>query len=665
MTRRLGAVVVQCVLLIYVGGCCDDTEPVVKTCPDAGVLKCKDTGPGTCPDAGVPMDQGTKPDGPFKYLPVTYVWKNVTPPTVLVDDYMATDTHRDWYYSRIGTDRGKMGGQPSGGAPQYSVAFGGGSAKVAVLKNCAQYHCWGGVWTTLIHRAADKHSLDLGNLLGPHVEKKHQVSGIKAVAMITDGKGTFKMEWKNLAGTALANTSKILTGGKTTVELAVPATKLLHQLTWSIEGIGATVTVDKVLLTVAKNQASPSFTSAEAAFLYSYGHLSQAYDPLLGVVRDRARWPAEAFTAMQSTCMFGLVTAVAAEQKYVPKTTAVQIVKKIADTVLNKFPNHKGLYPHFLYYQGGKWLAIPEKTIEGVTYDASEYSSVDTVLCHLSMILATEGLGLTAEKATFEKLLNTPATWSGLIVKNANGKNCLSHGYNGKKILLNSCWDTWGAETLLMAVAYAAAGGDLTQNFDLVYPKAPTWDGSGFNDEMGALFFPMDGADRWGNHWPTYRKWASHKQISVTKNWYTPQSIFGISASEVPEPWKLKDGKKIYSAWGVGGHNKHFNDGYGLVGHPIFAPHYAAMIMAENPKVSEEMLLYLMNTQSRFTPLNNVESFGLASDKTFRFNALKGSWNLVLQALGAARALAGTGYGPHAWSKSNNLLSTAYKKVMK
>ncbi len=56
----------------------------------------------------------------------------------IVDDYEPESSlGRDWYYSRIGTDRGIMGDG------DYSVEMGGGTTDVTVNNG------WGGVWTSL------------------------------------------------------------------------------------------------------------------------------------------------------------------------------------------------------------------------------------------------------------------------------------------------------------------------------------------------------------------------------------------------------------------------------------------------------------------------------------------------------------------------------------
>jgi hypothetical protein len=54
-----------------------------------------------------------------------------------------------------------------------------------------------------------------------------------------------------------------------------------------------------------------------------------------------------------------------------------------------------------------------------------------------------------------------------------------------------------------------------------------------------------------------------------------------------------------------------------------------------------------MDEKSIFTPLNNVESFGLDDSAFLKWNSLKGSWNLSLQLLGVGRTLPKDDYLPY------------------
>jgi hypothetical protein len=131
----------------------------------------------------------------------------------------------------------------------------------------------------------------------------------------------------------------------------------------------------------------------------------------------------------------------------------------------------------------------------------------------------------------------------------------------------------------------------------------------------------------------------------------------------VPEPWAVEE-DEVYQAWGVGGHNNSANDGTRAVGYPIIAPHYAAMIGAEYPGYFEDVFRYLLETKTIFTPLNNVESFGIDNADNLRWNSLKGAWNLSLQVLGAGRTLSGGNYLPYQALNENSFLSQGFTLIM-
>jgi hypothetical protein len=219
---------------------------------------------------------------------------------------------------------------------------------------------------------------------------------------------------------------------------------------------------------------------------------------------------------------------------------------------------------------------------------------------------------------------------------------------------------------MILAVLYAAANnGDAPILETYSYP--PTWDGSGFNDAIGSLFFPCNQMDAWGNAWQAYAAEAFDKQYDYFDGHYyqeAPLCLYGLSASEVPEAWRAPE-DHIYGAWGVGGHNGEANDGsqYDYVEYPIIAPHYAAMTAAEHYSEFECLFDYLVNDLRIFTPLNNVESLNVTPEGEVRWNSLKGTWNLSLQALGAARSLMGSNYGAWQFIRQNTFLSAGHQAM--
>ncbi len=556
----------------------------------------------------------------------------VSPQYIIIDDYNGVSfPGREWYYSCIDTDRGAMG-YPSGA---YTVNTGGGTASVTVTSG------WGGVWTSLLYNAVLKAELNPAQLLGPYVKSQYQpkITGIEVD--VVSGTGKFKIELKNKNDVIITQQFYQLTGGQKTLTLTIPdhvTNATISKLNWLVDGPGQ-ATIDEVRFVID----SPQYPIAEAVFLFTYGHLSQCYDATSGLVRDRARWPVQDFAAVQNIGTFALATAIAWNLGYVDYASAKTIITKTKNTLLNITRHKKGLLPHYLK--------------NGSIVKDTEWSSVDTVITLFGEILACQAMG---ENTSQLEAMITNIDWNDLT---DNGAHSISMGYDYAGNKLASRWDIFGAESLLMAIAYSAATGKTNVKLDH-FKTPPSWDGSGFNDELATLFFPAIGIDIWGNDWLTYRQTAFNKQWQYfSASNYATFGLFGLSASEVPEPWTVAE-KKVYGAWGVGGHNGWANDGTALVGYPIIAPHYAAMIASEHKEVFEKMFLYLIDTIKIFTPLNNVESLGLDSSGTLHWNPLKGSWNLSLQGLGAGRALSAGNYLAYQALSKNKYLNDGFNKII-
>ena len=209
--------------------------------------------------------------------------------------------------------------------------------------------------------------------------------------------------------------------------------------------------------------------------------------------------------------------------------------------------------------------------------------------------------------------------------------------------------------------AYAAATGELAS----INPTPPTFNGSGFIDELAWLLIPAPREDRWGIDWDTYRKRVLKTQLEYyPKNYpdhcYPSSGLFGLSATEVPA-LNLVDPKQIYQPFGVGGLIAP-NDGSELLGHPVITPHYAGMISSLEPEVAVRLWEW-MESRGIFTPLNNVESFTVIDEDMCRqvvWNGLKGSWNLSLQTMGWGKLLAGENNPLHDAVVSNELLNRGH-----
>lgn len=161
------------------------------------------------------------------YCTPVFSQTTVTPKHLLLDNYAGTDTDTSpWYYSRIGTDRGAMGGGV------YDVNMGEGRAVVTVQNG------WAGVWTNLIHNAESDAVLKADQLLGPYVRSEFQprINGIEV--SVVDGQGKFKVELKDIDNKNIFVQSVPLNGGAQTINLPVNVDSELKAFNWLIDGPG-------------------------------------------------------------------------------------------------------------------------------------------------------------------------------------------------------------------------------------------------------------------------------------------------------------------------------------------------------------------------------------------------------------------------------------------
>jgi hypothetical protein len=232
----------------------------------------------------------------------------------------------------------------------------------------------------------------------------------------------------------------------------------------------------------------------------------------------------------------------------------------------------------------------------------------------------------------------------------------------------------FGTESWLANLGYAAATGEVAE-FD---HSPPTFNGSGFVDELAWLLVPPLGRDRWGTEWGTYRQQAADRQLAYYRDDYPhhpchePPELFGLSAAEVPDPSSV-DPAEIYQAFGVGGEiAPHDGSGVPGLGHAVVVPHYAGLVASLRPDEASAFWDWieetgLLTSPHLFTPLNNVESFMFVDEPACQevvWNALKGSWNLSLQTLGWGRLLAGSDNPLYGGMFANTLLGRGYGSMM-
>jgi hypothetical protein len=561
--------------------------------------------------------------------------------TIIVDDFEPQPYQGDtiYYYNRIGGDRGVLG--------DSSVAWGPGLVTTTINSDNA----WGGVWMSLNHPLREQEPLNFSAILPAQIDPAYQsqITDLSvSISSATPG-ASFKLELKN-AGALQWAEAITLTGGEQTVTYDLPPLTDVNELVWILDQAMRDdyVVIDQVALTAT----TPITDIAEAAFVWSYGMLLGAWNSATGLVRDKARDASGEFDAIQSTGSLAAATVMAEQLGFVTTDDAITIVTHISNTLLIDVPRYKGLWPHWVKTSPTGELLIVEET---------EWSSVDSAIAALALLNAQSALGLNT--AGIEQMLHA-IDW-----ENLSAPTGLSHGYTYDKALIPYAWDTFGGESWLLALVYAAA---THQPPPLEYPTPPTANGSGFIDELAWLFVaPPLVVDHWGVDWRAYRQEAADSQIAYYCDTYPTScfcqlGLFGLSAAEVPMPSAIpKDA--IYQAFGVGGRFSPSNDGAALLGAPVVAPHYSALAASIRPRASLDMWAWLIN-QGHFSPLNNVETLmfppGSSCDPMeVEWNHLKGSWNLALQTLGWGRYLAQQrGEIPILWqaAAANSFLDAGY-----
>ena len=562
--------------------------------------------------------------------------------TILVDDFSPQPYQGDtvYPYNRLDGDRGTLNSSV--------VEWGNGRATVAI----ADGQAWGGIWMSLNHPIREGQSINFSAILPSQIKPRYQSQIIRITISIVDGTPSrvFRAELKDSRNNFCWTHETILSGGQQTLSADLPLLQDISQLVLVLDHAAARdfVIIDNISLTAS----TPVTDTATAAFVWSYGMLLNNWNPETGLVRDKAKDASGEFDAIQATGSLAAATALAEQAGVVGRAEAVAIVKKIADTLLNRLPRKHGLWPHWVRTSAGGQFEIVWGT---------EWSSVDTVIAALGLLSAQQSLGL--ETSGTEKFLEE-IEWSNLVIEKG-----ISHGYTYDDALIPYAWDVFGGESWLVALAYASSTEKVAP---LAYPLAPTANGSGFIDELAWLYvLPPSRPDYWGNDWGGYRYQAAEKQIvhyvtGSAVNCPGRFGLFGASAAEVPEPARIPK-NRIYQAFGLGGQFGSVNDGIELMGSQVVVPHYSAVIASLKPEASIQMWDWLI-VNGYFSPLNNVESLTFPADmncdpKTIEWNQLKGSWNLVLQTLGWGRYLVEReGEVPATWQATltNSFLKKGY-----
>ncbi len=550
---------------------------------------------------------------------------------ILVDDFKPQRYQGDaiYYYNRLEGDRGALN--------DSVMEWGDGQVTMIIT----QGKTWGGEWMSLNHPIREGLGIDFSAILPAQIQGDYQcqITGITVVvAKGTQGR-TFRLELKD-GNNLLWKQEVKLTGREQALSFKLPALGNITQLVWVLDNAASG---DSVVLKSISFQAQTRISdTATKSFVWSYAMLLDNWNPATGLARDKAKDASGEMDAIQATGSLAAATALAEHLRIIERVDAVGIVSTIGETLLNRLPRFHGLWPHWVTVDPSGMISLLEGT---------EWSSVDTVIAALGLLEAQQALGL--DTAGAEQMLQG-IDWNSLVT--AKG---ISHGYSAAGELIPYAWDTFGGESWLVEMAYAAASGQVAL---LTYPAPPTANGSGFIDELAWLFVPQpEGKDHWGTDWNAYRSAAAGKQINFYTNFsgacFKQFGLFGLSASEVPDPSKVgKD--EIYQAFGVGGQFAKVNFMAGPSGSAVVSPHYSAMIASIHPQESLKMWDWLI-AEGHFSPLTNVESLSFSKNsgctaEDLAWNQLKGSWNLALQTLGWGRYLEGArGEIPILWQAAN------------
>jgi hypothetical protein len=491
---------------------------------------------------------------------------------VVVDDFEPQPYQGQivYFYNRLEGDQGALN--------DTTVIWGQGTVTATI----APGKDWGGIWMSLNHPIVENQSVNFSKVLPAAIQSAYQSEITNITLKIADGTAdrNLKLELKNGSNIEWQSPDTKLLGGQQTLNYDIPPLGDITQLVIVLDQAGANDYI--TIADISFKATTPITDAAQAAFVWSYGMLLNNWNSATGLIRDNGKFPSGEFEAIQSTGSLAAATSVAYQLGVVNRVDAITIVNTISDTLLSDLPRYNGLWPHWVISSAGT-ITIAKGT---------EWSSVDTVIAALGLLDAQVALDLDTTGTT--QMLQE-IDWNDL--KQPDG---ISHGYGYDGSLIPSSWDTFGGESWLVDLAYAAAMREVPP---LKYPLPPTANGSGFIDELAWLYvLPPSQEDVWGVDWSEYRMTAAVTQTAYysTPSCFAELGLFGLSAAEVPAPSAVS-GTQIYQPFGVGGRFSAANDGSVLVGQPVIIPHYSAMIASLRPTEAISVWAWLTN-EGAFSP---------------------------------------------------------------
>ncbi|MBN1580014.1 MAG: glycoside hydrolase family 3 C-terminal domain-containing protein [Anaerolineae bacterium] len=343
------------------------------------------------------------------YLPrVLHQFSPDQPPTnptrslsILVDDfrtqpYPGEPTYR---YNRLAGDRKAVN--------DSHLDWGNGQVTTTISSG----QTWGGVWMSLNHPIGEGLPVDFSSVLPPQILAAYQsqITGITAVIAGGTSGRTLRLELKD-RGELQWQKEIVLNGGRQVVNTDLPELKDVNELLWILDdaSAGDDVILERIALTATTRIAD----TATAAFVWSYGMLLNNWNPVTGLVRDKAHDDSGVFDAIQATGSLAAATAMAQQIGIITHIDAVQIVDTISDTLLLDLPRFHGLWPHFCQVSSRGEITIALNT---------EWSSVDTTIAAIGLLAAQSGLGMDTSGA--EHML-AGIDWDSLAMPDG-----ISHGY--------------------------------------------------------------------------------------------------------------------------------------------------------------------------------------------------------------------------------------------
>lgn len=466
------------------------------------------------------------------------------------------------------------------------------------------------------------------------------VAGVRM--QMVNGRGDLTVRFLDPAGKEFwSRTERFTQSGRTAKSVFFQYTgeedEVIGSMEWELRnGYGQPLRAELLMA-----QTTPLERTVEKAFLYTFGQLTECYDEAVGLLVENCRDETGLRYTPDTSGLYALAVAIAEDLGYVEREVAVETVTKIRDAIL-ALPTDP------------ETKLLPSATDGKALAADGHWSSLGTVIAFESLILASEALG---QSSTNLQLAIDDIDWDILTT---NGGVAISAGYDSRGDHVGWRHGVFGGKAVLLQIAHAAATGDVPpMDFD---GYIPTWDGSGYDNELGALLFPLDEDDYVPNDWVEWRD----GQFWIQRDWTakTPagdRGLFGLSASEVPEPWAAEKGEPTFGNWGIGGHNKSGNDGFDLLGYTVTTPHYPAMVMAE---YAEHIPTFdSLIDSGHLSVMNAVESIAVGDKNQIHWNHHKRSWTLSLQALGLLRALSGDRYLPYQELRGNSFLRRGYEEI--